>query len=127
MQDKDTHGQTAEADDQGFCLFCMDGKAQQKQKSNRIPENRAWIIIKQVGKSVMDQIEACFFDAEIIEDGQKQHQNAMKLQRHMDGEQHGILLCFDCTKAAKEGKEQPGPETKCLRNILLYAVAPLHG
>lgn len=127
MQDKDTHGQTAEADDQGFCFFCMDGKAQQKQKSNRIPQNRTWIIIEQVSKSVMDQIEACFFDTEIIEDGKEQYKNAMKPQRHMDGEQHGILLCFDCAKASEKKKEKPGPQAQCLRNILLYAVAFLHG
>lgn len=37
MQDKNTHGQTAETDDQSFCLFCMNGKAQQKKKCNRVP------------------------------------------------------------------------------------------
>lgn len=127
MQDKNTHGQTAETDDQSFCLFCMNGKAQQKKKCNGVPQNRTGIIIEQVSKSVVDQIKTCLFDAEIIEDGKEQHQDPVKLQRHMDGQKQGIFLCLDCTKAAKEEKEQPCPEAERLGNILLYTVTPVHG
>lgn len=127
MQDKNTHGQTAETDDQSFCLFCMNGKAQQKKKCNRVPQNRTGIIIEQVSKSVMDQIKTCFFDAEIIEDGQKKYQNTMKPQGHMHGKQHGVFLRFNSTKAAKEEKEQPCPEAERLGNILLDTVTPVHG
>ena len=127
MQDKNTHGQTAETDDQSFCLFCMNGKAQQKKKCNGVPQNRTGIIIEQVSKSVMDQIKTCFFDAEIIEDGKEQHQDPVKPQRHMDGQKQGIFLCLDCTKATKEEKEQPCPEAERLGNILLDTVTPVHG
>ncbi len=127
MQDKNTHGQTAETDDQRFCLFCMNGKAQQKKKCNGVPQNRTGIIIEQVSKSVVDQIKTCLFDAEIIEDGKEQHQDPVKSQRHMDGQKQGIFLCLDCTKAAKEEKEQPCPEAERLGNILLYTVTPVHG
>lgn len=75
----------------------------------------------------MDQIKTCFFDAEIIEDGKEQHQDPVKPQRHMDGQKQGIFLCLDCTKAAKEEKEQPCPEAERLGNILLDTVTPVHG
>lgn len=127
MQDKDTHGQAAEADDQRFCFFCMNGKAQQEKKRNRVPQNRTGIIIEQVSKSTMDQIKTCFFDAEIIEDGKEQHQNPVKPQGHMHGEQHGIFLRLNSTQTTKEEKEKPCPETERLGNILLYTVASLHG
>ena len=127
MQDKNTHGQTAETDDQSFCLFCMNGKAQQKKKCNRVPQNRTGIIIEQVSKSVMDQIKTCFFDAEIIEDGQKKYQNTMKPQGHMHGKQHGVFLRFNSAQAAKEEKEQPCPEAERLGNILLDTITPVHG
>ena len=105
----------------------MNGKAQQKKKCNGVPQNRTGIIIEQVSKSVVDQIKTCLFDAEIIEDGKEQHQDPVKLQRHMDGQKQGIFLCLDCTKAAKEEKEQPCPEAERLGNILLYTVTPVHG
>ena len=127
MQNKNTQGKTGKTDDQSFCLFCMNGKAQQKKKCNRVPQNRTGIIIEQVSKSVMDQIKTCFFDAEIIEDGKEQHQDPVKPQRHMDGQKQGIFLCLDCTKAAKEEKEQPCPEAERLGNILLDTITPVHG
>ena len=67
------------------------------------------------------------WDAEIIEDGKEQHEDPVKPQRHMDGQKQGIFLCLDCTKAAKEEKEQPCPEAERLGNILLYTVTPVHG
>ena len=61
MQNKNTQGKTVKTDNQRFCFLCMDGKTHQKKKGYGVPQNRAWIIIKQVSQSVVNQIKTCFF------------------------------------------------------------------
>ena len=76
MQDKDTHGQTAESGNQsGNRLLYR--KTEQKSKEQSVPDHGSDIVIEEVGEPVMYEIQTGFFLYEIAENGEEKGKRAV--------------------------------------------------